>query len=256
MFTGLQVPVSEPLVDRIASRLLAVRSGAPPLPVETLDAELDSRAKALAVQARVMARLGAVGGWKCGGPSPDTDHVIAPIPADRVFQAPSVQKASAFRLIGIELEVGFVLDRLPDGSGDELRDCARAIAAIEIVDSRLAEPVNAPAAWKLADMQLNGALVYDEAIPTPVGFDPAEPTVELLIDGQVVVSGPARCPGGHPLDVLSRLLRDCGNHCGGVRPGQPIITGSLTGLRFVRPGARVLGRIAGLGEVSIEFRVD
>ena len=49
------------------------------------------------------------------------------------------------------------------------------------------------------------------------------------------------------------MANNVGEDCGGLRAGQVITTGSLTGLRFVDPGARVVAEFSGLGTVEVAF---
>jgi 2-keto-4-pentenoate hydratase len=44
-----------------------------------------------------------------------------------------------------------------------------------------------------------------------------------------------------------------GEHCGGLQPGQIVITGSLHPLTYVLPGTSVVGHIEGLGDVSVQI---
>jgi 2-keto-4-pentenoate hydratase len=49
------------------------------------------------------------------------------------------------------------------------------------------------------------------------------------------------------------MANSVAEHCGGIRAGQIIATGSLTGLRFVEPGAHVVAEFPGLGTVEVTF---
>ena len=65
-----------------------------------------------------------------------------------------------------------------------------------------------------------------------------------------MVDGTVGVPGGSALGALRLLLDHVGDHCGGLRAGQIVITGSLSGLVYLSGGTLVSGKIAGLGEVG------
>jgi 2-keto-4-pentenoate hydratase len=54
-----------------------------------------------------------------------------------------------------------------------------------------------------------------------------------------------------------RLLTALANHCtgrtGGLREGEMITTGSITGVTFAKPGAAVTADFGPLGTVRLEF---
>jgi len=208
----------------------------------------------------VMAELGAVGGWKVGRAAPDKPAIRAPIPAAAIRQTPALWPRSESRLRGVELEIGFRVDAaLPPLDAPDFR--SRLAAAVtplpvfEILDARIIEPRQAGPLWILADMQMDAGLVIGAphaAAWSPEDFD--QPMAELAAEGATpLVSGPAVMPGGNPFDLLALLVRECGTHCGGLRPGQIVTTGSYTGMRFFAAGTKVSGRIAGMAPLSVTF---
>lgn len=204
-------------------------------------------ATALKVQQQVQSSLGAVGGFKVARRA-EGSPVIAPITADGVLPSGSVVQ-TADRM-GIELEIGFELisDTLPshlDAPGKYFRP--RIV--LELVDTRLAGADHDPL-MKLADMQVNAGLVVGPVLEDWDGEDFSTVEAFLNCGGQQIVDGPVTVPGGSALAMLSLFLDHAGDHCGGLQPGQIVITGTLSGLLFFGPGTDVLGRIAGFGEVS------
>jgi 2-keto-4-pentenoate hydratase len=243
-------------IAAIIDQLLAARRGGPLLqPSE----DLPGFDAVYAIQSVVMAKLGQVGGWKVGRWDAGSPLIYAPIRADLIRPAPDTRQPAECRLRGAELEVGFRIDaKLPTpGSHDflpALAACVTPLAVFEIVDSRLAEPKSASKLWQLADFQLNAGLVYGAPLTTPWQADDfAKPQVQLTADGTDIVTGPATLNTNTPFGMLADLVRDCGDHCGGVQPGQIVTTGSFTGLRFFDKGATLTGRIANLPPVSVTF---
>ncbi len=243
-------------IAAIIDQLLAARRGGPLLhPTE----DLPGFDTVYAIQSGVMAGLGRVGGWKVGRWDAGSPLFFAPIRADLIRPAPDTRRPAECRLRGAELEVGFRIDaKLPSpGSHDflpALAACVTPMAVFEIVDSRLAEPKTASKLWQLADFQLNAGLVHGAPLTTPwQPEDFAHPTVQLTADGADVVAGPARLNTNTPFGMLADLIRTCGDHCGGVQPGQIVTTGSFTGLRFFDKGTQLTGRIGNLPPVSVGF---
>lgn len=236
--------------------LLAARQGGPLyLPaydLQTLD-------EAYAIQAGVIAALGPVGGWKTGRSAPDQPAICAPISAAAIRPSPALWHPDEARLRGLELEIGFRIDTAlpPADAPDFLQRLAAAVTPLpvfEIVDSRLADPQAASALWRLADLQMNAGLVYGAPLQGP--WRPEEfiqPLAHLTADEAEICAGPATMPGGSPFDLLANLVRDCGDHCGGLKPGQIVTTGSFTGLRYFAAGSTLTGEIAGMAPISVSF---
>ena len=248
----------DPRLRRLADKLLKARASGGPIAGETPESGPGSIPEAYAVQRLVAGALGAVGGFKTGRQAPGATPVFAPIAAGMVRSSPARFRAGEFNLIGIELEVAFLVHRaLPDADDPRFaelaRQCVLPLAAIEIVDSRLADHDSAGALWKLADNQVNGGFVHGAPVSDWHGIDLATPHARLEIGGETVADGPARVPGGDAFDVFCAFARLVGSHCGGLVPGQYVTTGTLTPMRVIVGGQKVSGHVAGLGSVTAEF---
>ena len=244
------------MVGAVAAAFLAARAGAEKLSRTEADKLTLTTGEAYAVQQRVAERLGLIGGFKFAH-RPGEAAIMAPIQAADIHVSPVTVPAGG-EVVGIELEVGFrIRSALPDPQSLEFRDRLREsvvpLAAIELVKTRLADPNAASSLLRLADHQLNGGLVTGGG---PADWDRgplSEVEAHLTVDGRPVVTGPVRLPFGDAFDCLVELARMVGTHCGGLRPGQIVITGSLNGLPWLPPGTRVRGRIDGIGEVAVEL---
>lgn len=240
--------------ESIAARLLAVRRGAPPL-ADYAGGPADE-AQALAVQHLVAAETGPVCGFKTGRRDAGSMPLMAPLRA-RIASGGTADPATT-RLCGVELEIGFLLVADPPAADApdfeaRLRAAVQAVPALEIVESRLQEPEAAGPLWKLADDQINGAVVLGAPVADWRGVDLVAPAVRLSVGGAVVQAGPAPVPGGDAFATFAAFARRVGGHCGGLRAGHVAITGSLTGLRFAARGDAVEGVIEGLGPVAVRF---
>lgn len=247
------------MIEPIARAFLKARRRGGALVVPEPGAALAEVADAYAVQERVVAEVGPVGAWKVGAASPAAEPVRAPILAATIHASPAALPAGGFRVLGIEAEIAYRLGAdLPARARPyDAEEVAAAIEgmlpAIEVVDTRLADHAAAPPLWKLADNQINGGLVTGTLAADWRRFDPLTQPVRLEVDGVVVAKGRGGNTAGDPFRLLVWLANRCGAHCGGLKRGQIVTTGSLTGLRFVAPGARVHALLDGLGEVALTF---
>lgn len=248
----------DPKLRRLADKLLEARAGGKPIAGETPESGLASADEAYAVQRLVAGALGPVGGFKTGRQAPSATPVFAPIAAGMVRASPARFRAGDFNVIGIELEVAFFVHRaLPPADdprfAERARQCVHPLAAIEIIDSRLADHEAAGALWKLADNQVNGGFVHGAPAGEWDKLDLATLHAKLEVGGETVADGLAHVPGGDAFDVFCAFARLVGSHCGGLVPGQYVTTGALTPVRYIAGGRKVTGHIAGLGGVTAEF---
>jgi 2-keto-4-pentenoate hydratase len=214
---------------------------------------------AYAVQDAVARRLGPLGGWKVGAKAPGETPNAAPLLAELVRPSPADWPSSSLHMIGIEAELAFRLGRdVEPRSGPVPRDeiwasIALVHAAIEIVDTRLANWKEADRLWVLADNQSNGGFVYDpDGIP---GSDRsfAEAPVRLAIDGRVVAESRGGNPAGDPRWLVEWLVDHCARRRGGLRAGMFVTTGSYTGMLFVETNASVEAVFDGIGSAKARF---
>jgi len=243
---------------RMADKLLGARANKVLISGETPESGPASAAEAYEVQRLVAGGLGPVGAFKTGRHGPGATPIMAPIAAAMTRASPARFRAGELHLIGIELEVAFLVHRaLPHGEdprfAESARRCVYPLAAIEIIDSRLADYETAGALWKLADNQVNGGFVYGAPLRDWDKLDLATLHAKLEIGGETVADGPASVPEGDAFDVFCAFARLVGSHCGGLLPGQHVTTGALTPVRFMAGGRRVTGHVAGLGSVMAEF---
>lgn len=84
-------------------------------------------------------------------------------------------------------------------------------------------------------------------------IDPAEQAVRLTIDGRIVVEGVGGNPAGDPLRLIVWMANHLAEHCGGLRQGQIVTTGSMTGLIWTEPGVTIVAELPGLGRAEVTF---
>jgi 2-keto-4-pentenoate hydratase len=166
------------------------------------------------------------------------------VPSDRLLQPKA------------EAEIAFVLkDDLTDGDLDEARVRAavdHAVAAIEIVDSRIA-------AWDItitdtiADNASSGLFVLAEHRLTLNEFSPRETPMRMYADNELVSEGNGAACLGDPLTALAWLARTARAYGEPLRAGQVVLSGALGPMVPAPPGTRIRAEIGLLGEVSAVF---
>jgi len=243
---------------RAAALLVEARKTGKGLGELPADCRPRDAAEAYAIQDAVARQVGAVQGWKTGAPGPEAEPAYAPI--FTVSAGPGRFPAKTQRLFGIEAEIAFRLARdLPPRDKPYDRDeVVAAIAtmhsAVELVDTRFADWRKVDAWSKIADNQANAALIYAPAVADwrSLGLDLARPPITVTIDGTVAAETTGNS-GGDPLRLLTALANHCAHRTGGLREGDMVTTGSITGVTFAKPGATVTADFGPLGAVRLEF---
>lgn len=171
----------------------------------------------------------------------------ATIPMGRLLQ-PKAEAEVAFRLV----------EDLATGSLDVAQCRAavgEAVAAIEIVDSRIRE-WDISFADTVADNASSGVFVLGDRWRLLSEFEPVDVTMSMSIDGTVVSTGSGADCLGDPLNALSWLARRAREFGNPLEAGQIILSGALGPMRPLHPGAQITVTIGGLGEVSASFTPD
>lgn len=217
-----------------------------------------TREGAFEVQERLAASFGPVGGFKVACP-PDAPIVIAPIYSSDIHDSPATLSIPAKEAVGVEMEYAFrLLEPLPDPMASDfasrLRAAVELLPALELVRARIADPVAADPLLKMADNQINGAVVLGGPLRDWRAQDVTRAAGRLQAGSEVLLDGAARVPGGDAFETLCKFALAIGAHCGGWQPGQVVITGSLNGLPWLSPGLNIAGQIDGLG--TLEMRLD
>jgi 2-keto-4-pentenoate hydratase len=264
----------ERAITTAADRLeTAARQGVPCRPVRDLLPDGDARA-AYAVQRELVRRRRAAGatvvGRKIGLTSPAVQRQLGVDQPDYgvLFADMDVSAKSASSVGDVtgraatvpgerllqpkaEAEIAFVLaaDLLGDDPDEVRRAVGYAVAALEIVDSRVA-------GWDItitdtvADNASSGLFVLSERRLPLADFEPRKVEMRLYADGELVSEGTGAACLGDPLTALGWLActaRDLGDP---LRAGQVVLSGALGPMVATPPGTALRAEITGLGEVS------
>ena len=233
------------------------RGGLAPFTPENAPAGL---AEAMGIQKEVADAIGAsVAGWKVGY-APDGTPVAGPIYAKVMHASGNVVPHGPSRKSGIEVELALRLAKdLPPRSGrpygrTEILDaCEALLTGVEIVESRLGEAPKPPFLALLADNSSNGAFVCGREVRDFRGLDLSRLRCKLALDGKVAHEGVGGHAKGDPLlAVIDYVNRPC-DALGGLRAGQIVTTGTLSGCPYVEGTVKVFAELEGLGEVAFEI---
>jgi 2-keto-4-pentenoate hydratase len=217
-------------------------------------------ASAILVQTEVMETIGAsIAGWKVGY-TPDGIPVAAPLYAADVHRPGATLRHGPARKSGIEVEIALVLgEDLPPRGGrlysreDIIAASRAAIAGIEIVASRFVDPPKPPFLAALADNLGNGAYVQGEEVGDFRHLDLARLRSQLRIDGRKVHDGVGGHPKGDPLAPIIDYANAPCDLLGGLKAGQIITTGSLSGCPFLEGTMSLAAEVEGLGGVELRI---
>ena len=214
---------------------------------------------AYAVQDAVASRIGSVGGWKVGAKAPGDTPNAAPLFTSLIRPSRAEWPASSLHMIGIEAELAFRLGRdiaarSASVSREEIWASIGSVhAAIEVVDTRLADWKNADRLWVLADNQSNGGFVFDPQGAPLCDASFADAAARLIVDGRTFADRRGGNPAGDPRWLVEWLINHCALCRGGLRAGMLVTTGSYTGTVFVEPGASVQAVFDGIGTAEVRF---
>ncbi len=235
-----------------------------------LDARLvpPDKAAAYEVAALVAVELGwPVVGWKIAAAKAEMQRQLrtdAPI-YGRVLAPGVVERPATFehaRLVNPipELEYIAILGRdLPPRPRPYTEhEIAEAVAAmhvgVEVAECRFThDPAFPPLAAILADGSGSGTLVRGPAIADWRHRDIAGQEVVLLVDGVARRRGNAGDALDHPLVPLTWLANELSRTGVGMKAGEAISTGTLTGMLKPKKGERHLADFGPFGSVEVLF---
>lgn len=155
-----------------------------------------------------------------------------------------------------EAEIAFVLARdLPNGAPTReimLQAIASAHAAIEIVDSRIAD-------WKItfadtvADNGSSAFFVMAENGVPPDAAGLVEAQMTMLVNGSEGSTGSGAAVLGHPLDAAAWLANTLAERGDPLRAGDILLAGAMGPMVTLASGDLVEARIEGVGRCSFRF---
>ncbi|MET9285976.1 2-keto-4-pentenoate hydratase [Nocardia beijingensis] len=242
-----------PAIRAAARRLeTAATTGTPVAPIRDL-IDRDDVASAYEVQRLGIQRRETAGarviGRKIGLTSPAVQRQLGVDRPDFGFllddmRTPQTPVERRPRLLQpkVEAELAFVLaedldrDRL-DAAG--VRGAVDyAVAALEIVDSRIAD-WDIGFADTVADNASSGWFALGSGGVPLDRFEPRDITMHMIIDGELASEGTGTACLGDPLEALAWLARTAREFGDPLRSGEIVLSGALGPMATLTPGAAV-----------------
>lgn len=245
--------------DAAVAALLQARRSRTPLSALPEGAKPGSVAEAYAVQDGVAQALGPIGAWKIGAKSPDGAPLAAPILQSDVLPDGARVPRERFNIVIVEAEVAFRFGRDLPAEGSPYDDAAILAAiesahpAIEIVDSRFADIDSLDRFSKLADFQLNGALVVGPALRDWQHLDLKAVTASVTVDGEKMIEKTGGNPAGDPRWLALWAANKLIARGQPIRAGQVVTTGSYIGMLPAPQGGEIVAALSGIGSVSVRI---
>jgi len=152
----------------------------------------------------------------------------------------------------VALVLAYDLTSLATSEDDVAAATLHAVAALEIVDSRIAD-------WKItfadtvADNGSSASFVLGQQTHALAGLDLYSCGMVLEVNGDVASVGAGAACLGHPLKAAAWLARTLVAAGEPLRAGDIVLTGALGPMISLTPGDRVVARIGGLGTVSFRY---
>ena len=237
-----------------------------PVPPPTAGAELtldDAYAvQLLQVRRRVEAGSGVVG-YKVGLTSeamrrqlgvdaPDFGHLLSDMAHHEGIAIPAARYLQPRAEPEVALVLGKPLHHKDVSASDIAAAAAYAVAAIEVIDSRIAN-------WRIglldtvADNASSGGFVLGRVRMALDRFDPAAVRCVFEHNGVVAAIGGGATVLGSPLASAAWLANELIGRGVALAPGHVILTGSLTAAVPVGPGDTVTATFDRLGAVTARF---
>ncbi|WDU64054.1 fumarylacetoacetate hydrolase family protein [Pseudomonas poae] len=135
---------------------------------------------------------------------------------------------------------------------DIIAATSHAVAAIEIVDSRIAD-WNITFADTVADNGSSARFVLGKETRALEGLDLYTCGMVLEVNGSIASVGAGAACLEHPLKAAAWLARTLAIAGEPLRAGDIVLTGALGPMVTLKPGDRVEAKIGGLGAVSFTY---
>jgi 2-keto-4-pentenoate hydratase len=185
-----------------------------------------------------------------GVDSPD----YGPVLASTVYRDGDTIPVSRFIAPKIEAEIVFVLGERLMGPGVTVTQAhaaiAGAVAAMEIVDSRIAD-------WRIkladtvADLASNGAMATSSRIVPITDIDTRLVGMTLTRNGELIDTGAGAAALGDPVAVVAWLANVLGGDGVALEPGHLIMTGALHAAVPMTPGDVFRAEFDRLGPITV-----
>jgi 2-oxo-hept-3-ene-1,7-dioate hydratase len=155
----------------------------------------------------------------------------------------------------VEVELAFIMGKRLLGPGVGLAEVLRAteyvVPAIEIVDARIRD--QRKIFDTVADNGAAAGIVIGGRPVGPMDVDLRWVGGIMYRNSEIEETGVAAGVLGHPALGVAWLANKLGEHGKTLKKGMIVSSGSMVACQFVPPGSTAVGRIEGLGEVTLKY---
>ena len=216
---------------------------------------------------KLVVKQGPLAGYKIALTSPQIlaqtglkGPVYGPIRKKRVFHETAKVRADKWTRLGVELEIVFIVGSdVPKGTTYDKDSIAQYVgdarAGFELIEDRGADYTRLTVNGLIMDVGWNGGSLIGKHNRNWRNLDLANLNGAIHFDGKEVRTGHSGDVLGHPLNALAWLANKLGEHGKTLRKGMVVSSGSMVACQFVPPGSTAVGRIDGLGEVSLKYEL-
>jgi 2-keto-4-pentenoate hydratase len=205
-------------------------------------------------------------GWKVGATAKKLQEMFGvsepaygPVFRKTVFQSPAQVPARGLHHRMLESEFAFRFGKdLPSRAKpylrDEVLDAVDAlIPAFEIISPRFNRLTADKFPQLVADFCANGGAVLGKPIENWRQIDLPAHAVKLFIGGALRQEGDGSLVLGNPLNVLQWLANKFSGQGMGLKKGQFVLTGTMTGIHAPEVGQPAMADFGDLGKVEVRF---
>jgi 2-keto-4-pentenoate hydratase len=222
------------------------------------DLQPETIEEAYVIQDEIAQLSGLVGGWKASFEPKDGRLMAAPVVSTYVNHQSEGLAVSGPARVEVEFAVIFGAD-LPKNSSPYTReDVNKAIASahviFEVLGTRFEDRKLVSAHSYLADGNGNDAIIIGDAIPDWRSLDLTKLDVQLHVDGELAGQSSNGASFDKVLDLLTSLANHAGEHLGGLKAGQVVITGARVGPVAIEAGRVAEGSIHGNAKVKLRIK--
>jgi 2-keto-4-pentenoate hydratase len=203
-------------------------------------------------------------GWKVGATSQAVmdqlkidEPILGCITSGSDYSSLREIKASNFCKLAVEGEIAFVMQKSLRGPGitnsDVIMATSGIMGAVELVDSRVKD-------WRvsiseaIADNSLHAGVVLGPFMKPVAGFDLRQEGVVMRKNGRLLASACGVEALGNPVNVVTWLANKLTEFNREIKPGEIILTGSLTRFFFVEPSDVIDVSFSNLGSIHFPIR--
>jgi 2-oxo-3-hexenedioate decarboxylase/2-keto-4-pentenoate hydratase len=215
----------------------------------------------------LVPRQGPVVGYKIALTSPQIlaqtglkGPVYGPIRKKRVFHEKARIQVGTWTRLGAELEVVFIMGSdvpAPKAKPYDRASIAKYVgdvrAGFELIEDRGADYTRLSENGLIMDVGWNGGSLIAKHNKNWRSLDLGALNGTIYFDGKEVRAGHSGDVLGHPLNALAWLANKLGEHGKTLKKGMIVSSGSMVACQFVPPGSTAVGKIEGLGEVSLKY---